>query len=83
MGRRRHDCRLSVVALSEAHRALRYVGGDKVSAVMREVDSMKGAMRDNINQAMSNLESAEDLNTKTQELTKNQQCLKNTKASLY
>ena len=38
---------------------------------MREVDQVKGVMSDNINQAMSNLESAEDLNAKTEEM-KNQ-----------
>jgi len=45
-----------------------YEGGDKVAAVMREVDQVKGVMSENINQAMSNLESAEDLNTKTDEM---------------
>jgi hypothetical protein len=87
----RAQCRGS----SRAHPARRYEGGDKVSAVMREVDSVKGVMSDNINQAMSNLESAEDLNAKTEEMknqssvfnkqaktAKNQQCMKNAKASL-
>ena len=46
----------------------RYEGGDKVSQVMREVDQVKGVMSDNINQAMSNLESTEALNEKTQEM---------------
>ncbi len=35
---------------------------------MREVDQVKGVMSDNINQAMSNLESTEALNEKTQEM---------------
>jgi ABC-type transport system involved in cytochrome bd biosynthesis fused ATPase/permease subunit len=39
-----------------------------VSQVMREVDQVKGVMSDNINQAMSNLESTEALNEKTQEM---------------
>jgi vesicle-associated membrane protein 7 len=46
----------------------RYEGGDKVSQVMREVDQVKGVMSENINQAMSNLESTEALNEKTQEM---------------
>ena len=49
-------------------RCNRYEGGDKVAAVMREVDQVKGVMSENINQAMSNLESAEDLNNKTDEM---------------
>jgi vesicle-associated membrane protein 7 len=39
-----------------------------VSQVMREVDQVKGVMSENINQAMSNLESTEALNEKTQEM---------------
>ena len=39
-----------------------------MSQVMREVDQVKGVMSDNINQAMSNLESTEALNEKTQEM---------------
>ena len=35
---------------------------------MREVDQVKGVMSENINQAMSNLESTEALNEKTQEM---------------
>jgi len=48
--------------------ATEYEGGDKVSQVMREVDQVKGVMSENINQAMSNLESTEALNEKTQEM---------------
>ena len=39
-----------------------------MSQVMREVDQVKGVMSENINQAMSNLESTEALNEKTQEM---------------
>ena len=39
-----------------------------MSQVMREVDQVKGVMSENINQAMSNLESTEALNDKTQEM---------------
>ena len=46
----------------------RFEGGDKVNQVMKEVDQVKGVMSDNINQAMSNLESNEALNEKTQEM---------------
>ena len=46
----------------------RFEGGDKVNQVMKEVDQVKGVMSDNINQAMSNLESTEALNEKTQEM---------------
>jgi hypothetical protein len=48
--------------------ATEYEGGDKVSQVMREVDQVKGVMSENINQAMSNLESTEALDEKTQEM---------------
>lgn len=57
-------CSLHVLGWSRC----RYEGGDKVSQVMREVDAVKGVMSDNINQAMSNLESTEALNEKTQEM---------------
>ena len=46
----------------------RYEGGDKVTSVMNEVNAVKGVMNENINQAMSNLESTESLNEKTQEM---------------
>eukprot|EP01047_Picozoa_sp_COSAG01_P011169 COSAG01_NODE_487_length_16389_cov_19.482014_9_plen_73_part_00 len=39
-----------------------------MASVMREVDQVKGVMSDNINQAMSNLESTEALNEKTEEM---------------
>ena len=39
-----------------------------MSQVMREVDQVKGVMSDNINQAMSNLESTEQLDQKTQDM---------------
>lgn len=45
-----------------------FEGGDKVTSVMREVDKVKGVMNENINSAMSNLESAEALNEKTNEM---------------
>ena len=47
--------------------ATEYEGGDKVSQVMREVDQVKG---ENINQAMSNLESTEELNKDPNQETK-------------
>lgn len=48
--------------------ASEFEGGDKVSQVMREVDQVKGVMSENINQAMSNLESTQALDNATQEM---------------
>jgi vesicle-associated membrane protein 7 len=45
-----------------------YAAGDRVASVMREVESVKGVMSDNINHAMSNLESTEALNNATEEM---------------
>eukprot|EP01051_Picozoa_sp_SAG22_P008692 SAG22_NODE_680_length_7934_cov_5.365539_6_plen_327_part_00 len=56
--------------------ATEFEGGDKVGSVMREVDKVKGVMNDNINQAMSNLESAESLNESTNQM-KNQSSMFN------
>ena len=47
--------------------ATEYEGGDKVSQVMREIDQVKGVMSENINQAMTNLESTEALNERQDE----------------
>ena len=45
-----------------------FEGGDKVAAVMREVDQVKGVMSENINSAMSNLSSAEELQSATEDM---------------
>jgi len=45
-----------------------FEGGDKVAQVMAEVDNVKGVMSENINSAMSNLSSAEELQSATEDM---------------